>query len=118
MNMFFNWNLYFDTIICTSQLFIEPELRTNRPRKKLIPSEPPEEHLYEPEGVGVMLKKGDEVRYTTFLSKPDASLTTRIGKSTMETHVLGVRLRFAPFTQKNKQISHCSIDQSANCFFY
>lgn len=44
------------------QLFIEPELRTNRPRKKFFHSEPPEERIYEPEGVGVMLKKGDEVR--------------------------------------------------------
>ncbi|TYH23461.1 hypothetical protein ES288_A03G015400v1 [Gossypium darwinii] len=49
------------TNIGSIELFIEPELRTNRPRKKLILSEPPEEHLYEPKGVGVMLKKGDEV---------------------------------------------------------
>ncbi|KAA3456414.1 Phosphatidylserine decarboxylase proenzyme 1, mitochondrial [Gossypium australe] len=78
------------TNIGSIELFIEPELRTNRPRKKLIPSEPPEEHLYEPKGVGVMLKKGDEVRYTTFLSKSDSSETTKIGKSTMETLVLGI----------------------------
>lgn len=44
-----------------AQLFIEPELRTNCPRKKLLNSEPPEERVYEPEGVGKVLKKGDEV---------------------------------------------------------
>ncbi|XP_039029356.1 phosphatidylserine decarboxylase proenzyme 1, mitochondrial-like [Hibiscus syriacus] len=49
------------TNIGSIELFIESELRTNRPRKMLLPSEPPEERLYEPEGVGVMLKKGDEV---------------------------------------------------------
>lgn len=48
--------------ICTLQLYIEPELRTNQPRKKFLHSEQPEERIYEPEGVGVMLKKGDEVR--------------------------------------------------------
>ncbi|EYU19317.1 hypothetical protein MIMGU_mgv1a0064761mg, partial [Erythranthe guttata] len=42
-------------------LFIEPTLRTNNPQKKLLHSEPPEERLYEPEGKGVLLKKGDEV---------------------------------------------------------
>ncbi|XP_062156801.1 phosphatidylserine decarboxylase proenzyme 1, mitochondrial isoform X2 [Alnus glutinosa] len=49
------------TNIGSIELFIEPELQTNRPRKKLLHSEPPEERIYEPEGVGVMLKKGDEV---------------------------------------------------------
>lgn len=49
------------TNIGSIELSIEPELRTNRPRKKLLHSEPPEEWLYEPEGVGMMLKKGDEV---------------------------------------------------------
>ncbi|XAR70474.1 Phosphatidylserine decarboxylase [Bertholletia excelsa] len=43
------------------ELFIEPTLRTNRPRKKLLQSEPPEERIYEPEGVGLKLKKGEEV---------------------------------------------------------
>ncbi|XP_022737123.1 phosphatidylserine decarboxylase proenzyme 1, mitochondrial-like isoform X2 [Durio zibethinus] len=47
------------TNIGSIELFIEPELRTNRPRKKLLPTEPPEDRVYEPEGVGVMLKKGD-----------------------------------------------------------
>lgn len=54
---------------CISQLFIEPELRTNRPRKKFLHSEPPEERVYEPEGVGGMLKKGDEVRSALVLSE-------------------------------------------------
>ncbi|XWS38593.1 hypothetical protein CRYUN_Cryun19dG0144400 [Craigia yunnanensis] len=49
------------TNIGSIELFIEPELRTNRPRKKLLPSEPPEERVYESEGVGAMLKKGDEM---------------------------------------------------------
>lgn len=41
---------------------MEPELRTNKPkRRKSLHSEPPEERVYEPEGVGIMLKKGDEV---------------------------------------------------------
>ena len=46
------------------QLFIEPELRTNLPRKKIMNCEPPEERLYEPEGVGKILKKGDEASDT------------------------------------------------------
>lgn len=53
-----------DVVFGTWQLFIEPELRTNQPRKKLLHSEPPDERLYEPEGVGITLKKGDEVRET------------------------------------------------------
>ncbi|OVA04160.1 Phosphatidylserine decarboxylase-related [Macleaya cordata] len=48
------------TNIGSIELFIEPELRTNKP-KKLLDSEPPEERVYEPQGVGVTLKKGDEV---------------------------------------------------------
>ncbi|KAH9777203.1 phosphatidylserine decarboxylase proenzyme 1 [Citrus sinensis] len=50
-------NLYVEN----ERLVIEPELRTNQPRKKLLHSEPPEERVYEPQGVGMMLKKGDEV---------------------------------------------------------
>ncbi|KAL7206210.1 hypothetical protein ACSBR2_019005 [Camellia fascicularis] len=50
------------TTIGSIELFIEPELWTNQPRKNLLHSEPPEERVYEPEAVGVMLKKGDEVR--------------------------------------------------------
>lgn len=44
------------------QVFVEPELRTNKPkRRKSLHSDSPEERVYEPEGVGIMLKKGDEV---------------------------------------------------------
>ncbi|XP_027080818.2 phosphatidylserine decarboxylase proenzyme 1, mitochondrial isoform X2 [Coffea eugenioides] len=49
------------TNIGSIELFVEPTLHTNRPRKKLLHSEPPEERAYEPEGNGIMLKKGDEV---------------------------------------------------------
>ncbi|KAF2299071.1 hypothetical protein GH714_030392 [Hevea brasiliensis] len=49
------------TNIGSIKLFIEPEFRTNLPRKKLVNSEPPEEQVYEPEGIGKILKKGDEV---------------------------------------------------------
>ncbi|KVH89781.1 phosphatidylserine decarboxylase proenzyme 1, mitochondrial isoform X2 [Cynara cardunculus var. scolymus] len=49
------------TNIGSIELFIEPALKTNQPRKKLLQSEAPEERVYEPEGTGVMLKKGDEV---------------------------------------------------------
>lgn len=45
------------------QLFIEPELKTNRPGQRMLYSEPPDERVYEPEGVGVMVKKGEEVGY-------------------------------------------------------
>ncbi|KAK9144357.1 hypothetical protein Sjap_004260 [Stephania japonica] len=41
--------------------FIEPELQTNRPNRKLLHSEPPQERIYEPDGVGVILKKGEEL---------------------------------------------------------
>uniref|UniRef100_A0A1D1XWU0 Phosphatidylserine decarboxylase proenzyme 1, mitochondrial n=1 Tax=Anthurium amnicola TaxID=1678845 RepID=A0A1D1XWU0_9ARAE len=47
------------TNVGSIKLVIEPELKTNRPKWKLLQSEPPDEHLYKPEGV--MLKKGDEV---------------------------------------------------------
>ncbi|XP_043717222.1 phosphatidylserine decarboxylase proenzyme 1, mitochondrial isoform X1 [Telopea speciosissima] len=49
------------TTIGSIELFIEPELQTNRPRKKLPHSEPPDERIYEPEGVGLTLRKGEEV---------------------------------------------------------
>lgn len=49
------------TNIGSIELFIEPELRTNQSRKKLMYLEPPDERLYEPEGVGVMVKKGDAI---------------------------------------------------------
>lgn len=43
------------------QLFIEPELQTNQRRQKILNSEPPDERVYELEGVGKTLKKGAEV---------------------------------------------------------
>ncbi|KAK3039507.1 hypothetical protein RJ639_028089 [Escallonia herrerae] len=49
------------TNIGSIELFTEPDLRTNRPRKKLLQTEPPEERIYEHEGMGATLKKGDEV---------------------------------------------------------
>ncbi|KAH7514189.1 hypothetical protein FEM48_Zijuj11G0062200 [Ziziphus jujuba var. spinosa] len=49
------------TNIGSIKLSIEPELQTNRQRGKLLQAEPPEERLYEPEGVGMTVKKGDEV---------------------------------------------------------
>ncbi|XP_057787005.1 phosphatidylserine decarboxylase proenzyme 1, mitochondrial [Salvia miltiorrhiza] len=49
------------TNIGSIELFIEPTLKTNKPQKKLLHSLPPDERLYEPEGTGVQLRKGDEV---------------------------------------------------------
>ncbi|KAL6181293.1 hypothetical protein ACLB2K_047948 [Fragaria x ananassa] len=49
------------TNIGSIELSIEPELQTNQAKKKLLHSERPEERLYEPDGVGRTLKKGDEV---------------------------------------------------------
>ncbi|XP_010677069.2 phosphatidylserine decarboxylase proenzyme 1, mitochondrial [Beta vulgaris subsp. vulgaris] len=49
------------TNIGSIELYIEPELRTNRPSKKFLQFEPPEERIYEREGVGFMVKKGEEV---------------------------------------------------------
>ncbi|XP_018446566.1 phosphatidylserine decarboxylase proenzyme 1, mitochondrial [Raphanus sativus] len=49
------------TNIGSIELFIEPELRTNKPKKKLFPTEPPEERVYDPQGQGVQLEKGKEV---------------------------------------------------------
>ncbi|XP_004511705.1 phosphatidylserine decarboxylase proenzyme 1, mitochondrial [Cicer arietinum] len=49
------------TNIGSIELFIEPELQTNKPRKKSLHSEPPEERVYDCEGVGRALKKGDEL---------------------------------------------------------
>ncbi|KAJ8645897.1 hypothetical protein MRB53_007645 [Persea americana] len=49
------------TNVGSIELFIEPELRTNRPKTRLLHSIPPDERVYEPEGIGVMIKKGDEV---------------------------------------------------------
>ncbi|XP_058778186.1 phosphatidylserine decarboxylase proenzyme 1, mitochondrial [Vicia villosa] len=49
------------TNIGSIKLFIEPELQTNKPKKKSLHSEPPEERVYDSEGVGRVLKKGDEL---------------------------------------------------------
>ncbi|KAJ4831585.1 hypothetical protein Tsubulata_015263 [Turnera subulata] len=49
------------TNIGSIELSIEPELRTNLPRKMLLNSGHPEERKYDPQGVGKILKKGDEV---------------------------------------------------------
>ncbi|KAL4178684.1 hypothetical protein AMTRI_Chr13g116320 [Amborella trichopoda] len=49
------------TNVGSIQLSIEPELKTNRPRKSLMHSEPQNEREYEPEGTGVLIKKGEEV---------------------------------------------------------
>lgn len=49
------------TNIGSIELYIEPTLRTNQPQKKLLHPSPPEEWIYEPEGTGIMLKKGDEI---------------------------------------------------------
>ncbi|KAK9716348.1 hypothetical protein RND81_06G227400 [Saponaria officinalis] len=49
------------TTIGSIELFIEPELRTNRPMKKLLQSEPPAERVYESGGAGLMAKKGEQV---------------------------------------------------------
>lgn len=49
------------TNVGSINLLIEPELRTNRPRRRWLQLEPPDERIYEPEGTGVMLKKGEEI---------------------------------------------------------
>ncbi|KAG1354431.1 Phosphatidylserine decarboxylase proenzyme 1, mitochondrial [Cocos nucifera] len=49
------------TNVGSIKLFIEPELKTNRPTQRLLHSKPPDERVYEPEGVGVMVKKGEEL---------------------------------------------------------
>ncbi|OEL27044.1 Phosphatidylserine decarboxylase proenzyme 1, mitochondrial [Dichanthelium oligosanthes] len=40
---------------------VEPELRTNRAVSRMVRSLPPEERVYEPEGTGVVVKKGEEI---------------------------------------------------------
>ncbi|XP_008802785.2 phosphatidylserine decarboxylase proenzyme 1, mitochondrial [Phoenix dactylifera] len=49
------------TNVGSIKLFIEPELKTNRPRQRLLHSDHPDERVYEPEGIGVMVKKGEEL---------------------------------------------------------
>lgn len=48
------------TNIGSINVFMEPDLKTNKP-KWLLHSEPPDEHVYEANGVGIMQKKGDEL---------------------------------------------------------
>ncbi|KAL2903073.1 Phosphatidylserine decarboxylase proenzyme 1 mitochondrial [Bienertia sinuspersici] len=49
------------TNIGSIELYIEPELRTNRPRKKFLQKELPQERIYEREGVGFTIRKGEEI---------------------------------------------------------
>lgn len=49
------------TNIGSIELPMEPKFRTNLPRKKSLHPQTPEERLYEPEGVGLTLRKGDEI---------------------------------------------------------
>nr|GMD95950.1 phosphatidylserine decarboxylase proenzyme 1, mitochondrial [Ipomoea batatas] len=49
------------TNIGSIELFIEPTLRTNKPQKNILHLEPPEERVYEPDGTGIRVKKGDEL---------------------------------------------------------
>nr|AKM76644.1 mitochondrial phosphatidylserine decarboxylase [Erodium trifolium] len=49
------------TNVGSIKLLFEPDLRTNLPVRKLLHTQQPEERVYEPEGVGMMLKKGNEV---------------------------------------------------------
>lgn len=49
------------TNIGSIKVFIEPELRTNRPKWGLLNSNPPAERMYDPEGIGIILNKGDEL---------------------------------------------------------
>ncbi|KAL3645329.1 phosphatidylserine decarboxylase 1 [Castilleja foliolosa] len=49
------------TNIGSIELFIEPTLKTNNSQKKLLHLEALEERVYEPQGIGVRIKKGDEL---------------------------------------------------------
>ncbi|KAK4742052.1 hypothetical protein SAY87_000053 [Trapa incisa] len=49
------------TNIGSIELYIEHELRTNQPKKKLAHTEPPDEQFYGPEGGGIAVRRGDEV---------------------------------------------------------
>lgn len=49
------------TNVGSIKLYIEPELRTNRPGSRMLRSQSPEERIYEPEGTGVIVKKGEEI---------------------------------------------------------
>lgn len=49
------------TNVGSIKLLIEPELRTNGPGSMMLHSQPYDERVYEPEGSGMMVKKGQEV---------------------------------------------------------
>ncbi|KAF7062654.1 hypothetical protein CFC21_069229 [Triticum aestivum] len=49
------------TNVGSIKLLIEPELRTNSPGSMTLHSQPYDERVYEPEGTGMMVKKGQEV---------------------------------------------------------
>uniref|UniRef100_J3LIZ7 Phosphatidylserine decarboxylase proenzyme 1, mitochondrial n=1 Tax=Oryza brachyantha TaxID=4533 RepID=J3LIZ7_ORYBR len=49
------------TNVGSIKVFVEPELRTNRAGSKILKFQAPDECVYEPEGTGVMVKKGEEV---------------------------------------------------------
>lgn len=49
------------TNVGSIKLLIEQELRTNGPGSMTLHSQPYDERVYEPEGTGVMVKKGQEV---------------------------------------------------------
>ncbi|CAH9137458.1 unnamed protein product [Cuscuta epithymum] len=49
------------TNIGSIELFFDPTLRTNKPQKKMLHIEPPEEKVYKHDSTGIWLKKGDEL---------------------------------------------------------
>ncbi|PVH33387.1 hypothetical protein PAHAL_9G641400 [Panicum hallii] len=49
------------TNIGSIRVNLEPELRTNRAVSRMVHSLPPEERVYEPEGTGMLVKKGEEI---------------------------------------------------------
>ncbi|XP_051183738.1 phosphatidylserine decarboxylase proenzyme 1, mitochondrial [Lolium perenne] len=49
------------TNVGSVELLIEPELRTNSSGSAILPSQPYNERVYEPEGTGVIVKKGQEI---------------------------------------------------------
>ncbi|KAK8964218.1 hypothetical protein KSP40_PGU000801 [Platanthera guangdongensis] len=49
------------TNIGSIKLYIEPELKTNRPERQMLLRDPPDVKAYEPKGIGLAIKKGAEV---------------------------------------------------------
>lgn len=49
------------TNIGSIKLYIEPELKTNRAKRQMLLTDPPDVKAYEPEGIGLAIKKGAEV---------------------------------------------------------